>query len=134
MQPVLGKLVSRQAILDEKLAKELKELADPTNDYETFNGKTMCASDFYEGNHNSLTNQLNNLLNQILIEQGRLDGAFCDYTREEKLQFLKHLNANGVLNIEMEICPFAALTHRAGIKSAVVCVTLLNRLLGDQVN
>ena len=35
--------------------------------------------------------------------------------------------------MEMEATVFAALTHKAGIKSAVVCVTLLNRLKGDQV-
>ena len=28
---------------------------------------------------------------------------------------------------------FAALTHMAGLRSAVVCVTLLDRLKGDQV-
>jgi len=39
-----------------------------------------------------------------------------------------------VVNIEMESTIFAALTHHAGIKAAVVCVALLNRLNGDQVN
>jgi len=34
----------------------------------------------------------------------------------------------------MERTIFAALTHHAGIKAAVVCVALLNRLNGDQVN
>ena len=35
--------------------------------------------------------------------------------------------------MEMEALVFAALTHKAGIRSAVVCVTLLDRLQGDQV-
>ena len=39
----------------------------------------------------------------------------------------------GVVNMEMEALVFAAMTHLAGIKSAVVCVTLLDRLNGDQV-
>ena len=39
----------------------------------------------------------------------------------------------GVINMEMESLCFAALCHHAGIRSAVVCVTLLNRLNGDQV-
>ena len=39
----------------------------------------------------------------------------------------------GVTNMEMEALVFAALTHMAGIRSAVVCVTLLDRLKGDQV-
>ena len=39
----------------------------------------------------------------------------------------------GVTNIEMESVAFTALTHKAGFKSAVVCVTLLDRLNEDQV-
>ena len=36
-------------------------------------------------------------------------------------------------NMEMEALVFGALTHMAGVRSAVVCVTLLDRLKGDQV-
>ncbi len=36
-------------------------------------------------------------------------------------------------NIEMEATCFAALTHKAGIRAAIVCVTFLDRLEGDQV-
>ena len=39
----------------------------------------------------------------------------------------------GVVNIEMEATCFAALTHMAGFKAAIVCVTLVNRLDEDQV-
>ena len=35
--------------------------------------------------------------------------------------------------MEMESLMFAALSHHAGIRGAVVCVTLLDRLEGDQV-
>ena len=35
--------------------------------------------------------------------------------------------------MEMEALVFGALTHMAGVRSAVVCVTLLDRLKGDQV-
>ena len=65
--------------------------------------------------------------------QARLDGAFCHYTKDDKLEYLKWLNDNGVSNIEMESTCFAALTKLAGIKSAVVCVTLVNRLNEDQL-
>ena len=41
--------------------------------------------------------------------------------------------AAGVKNMEMEALVFGALTHMAGVRSAVVCVTLLDRLKGDQV-
>ena len=43
------------------------------------------------------------------------------------------LKEAGVTNIEMESTAFTALTHKAGFKSAVVCVTLLDRLNEDQV-
>ena len=33
--------------------------------------------------------------------------------------------------MEMEALVFAALTHMAGVRSAVVCVTLLDRSVGD---
>lgn len=67
------------------------------------------------------------------LGQGRLDGAFCDFSEADKMAYLEKLSENGVVNIEMESTIFAALTYHAGIKAAVVCVALLNRLNGDQV-
>ena len=52
----------------------------------------------------------------LVTGQARLDGAFCEYTEEEKVNYLKFLNENGVANIEMECTAFASLTHRAGNK------------------
>ena len=69
----------------------------------------------------------------IYLEQARLDGAFCNYTEQEKCEYLQRLHKEGVCNIEMEATAFAALTHYAGIKAAIVCVTFLDRLKGDQV-
>ncbi|KAL1506161.1 hypothetical protein ABEB36_005574 [Hypothenemus hampei] len=112
--PILGKIVKRPAILDKKLARELKALASVDDPYDTTVGTTMCAEDFYEG-------------------QGRIDGAFCDFTETDKMQYLEDLVKKGVKNIEMESLPFSALTHLAGIRAAIVCVTFLNRLKGDQV-
>lgn len=76
-----------------------------------------------------------NVLNfcNICVGQGRLDGAFCDFTEADKMNYLNKLHDFGVVNIEMESTIFAALTHHAGIRAAVVCVTLLDRLKGDQV-
>ncbi|XP_012289046.1 uridine phosphorylase 1 isoform X1 [Orussus abietinus] len=112
--PVLGKMVRRPAKLDRQLARELKALAHPEDPYDTIIGKTMCTYDFYEG-------------------QGRLDGAFCEFTENDKMDYLTKMHKAGVQNMEMESLSFAALTHHAGIKSAVVCVSLLDRLKGDQV-
>jgi uridine phosphorylase len=69
----------------------------------------------------------------IVSGQGRLDGAFCDFTETDKMEYLNRIHKAGVVNIEMESLSFAALTHHAGIKAAVVCVTLMDRLKGDQV-
>lgn len=65
--------------------------------------------------------------------QGRLDGAFCTYTETDKAQFLRKLYDNGVRNIEMESTVFSAFTHHANVRAAIVNVTLLDRLQGDQV-
>lgn len=63
-----------------------------------------------------------------------MDGAFCEFTENDKMEYLTKLNDFGVVNIEMESTIFAALTYHAGIRAAVVCVTLLDRLKGDQVH
>ncbi|XP_035207739.1 uridine phosphorylase 2-like isoform X2 [Stegodyphus dumicola] len=112
---VLGEKIQRPSTLDEELSKELKIVADKyLKDCTVVVGKTMCADDFYEG-------------------QGRLDGAFCEYTQEDKVFYLKKLKEEGVVNIEMESLTFAAMCNTAGVKGGVICVTLLDRLKDDQV-
>lgn len=113
--PVLGKLQKRPAVLDKDLVTELKSLHKDTDEYDLVAGQTMCTYDFYEG-------------------QGRTDGAFCEYTNEDKLSFLNEIHNKGVVNIEMESLGFASICHHAGIRAAVICVTLLDRLKGDQVD
>jgi uridine phosphorylase len=66
--------------------------------------------------------------------QARLNGAFCDYEEKDKMSHLHEVHKSGVCNIEMESSCFAAMCKRAGIAAAVVCVTLVNRLQGDQVH
>merc|ERR1711976_178504 len=110
---ILGKLVEHPTALDKEVADTLVELGKKM-DFQVVSGKTMCTDDFYEG-------------------QGRIDGAFCNYTLDDKMKYLQHISEMGVKNIEMEASCFAAMTHRAGIKAAIVCVTILNRLNGDQV-
>jgi len=113
--PILGKMVDRPAILDHGLAMDLCTLVKPEDAFQVVLGKTMCTLDFYEG-------------------QGRLDGAICEYDEKAKIQFLKDCAAAGVLNIEMESLCFAAMCHHAGLKGAVVSVTLLDRMKGDQID
>ncbi|KAF7491479.1 Uridine phosphorylase 1 [Sarcoptes scabiei] len=112
---ISGKIVRRSCRFDAKLIEELKEIAKKqSNQYETFTGTTMCAMDFYE-------------------TQSRLDGAFCNYTKEDKQNFLQKLSKNGVKNIEMEALVFGSMCQMACVRGAIVCVTLLNRLDGDQI-
>lgn len=65
--------------------------------------------------------------------QGRIDGAFCHYTQDEKMEFLQRTHDAGVHNIEMESVCFAAMCKRAGVPAAILCVTLVDRLKGDQI-
>lgn len=133
--------MDRPAILNQALAQEVISMKESSDNFSIVSGKTMCTDDFYEGNK-KLKHQLPTLLlstnseteNRFLnAGQGRLDGAFCHFTEEDKFQFLKMAKEKGVTNIEMESLAMAAITHHVGIKSAVVCVTLLDRLTGDQV-
>ncbi|XP_044063320.1 uridine phosphorylase 1 isoform X3 [Siniperca chuatsi] len=114
-QVILGKTVVRNTDLDQSLAEELLQCSKELNQFETVIGNTMCTLDFYEG-------------------QARLDGAFCSYTEKDKQDYLNKANEAGVCNIEMESSVFAAMCKLSGLRAAVVCVTLLNRLKGDQLS
>ncbi|XP_060807853.1 uridine and thymidine phosphorylase [Amyelois transitella] len=111
---VLGEERRYPTYLDTRLAQELQALTSPDDGFQILIGGTLAADDYYRG-------------------QGRLDGPFCDYTEADKMEFLHKLYAAGVRNIEMEATAFAAFTHQAGIRSAIVCVALLNRFNGDQI-
>lgn len=62
----------------------------------------------------------------LFAGQARLDGAFCDYTGEDKMNFLKRAHARGIVNIEMESLCFAAMCHRAGVKSKTCSIYTLH--------
>jgi uridine phosphorylase len=118
-QIILGNEVSRDTKCDQSLINELLEIGKTFENKDGIQkviaGKTMCAHDFYEG-------------------QGRVDGPHCDYTVNDKMNYLKVCRENGVANIEMESLCFAGMLSRAKIRGAIVCVTLLDRLSSDQVN
>ena len=65
---VLGEKIQRPAIFDFEVATKMNQVCEDMGLTSTV-GKTMCCDDFYEG-------------------QGRLDGAICEYTLEEKMEFL----------------------------------------------
>lgn len=68
------------------------------------------------------------------VGQGRADGAICEYTEQDKMDYLHRVKDAGIVNIEMECSAIAALCGRSNVKCAVVCVALLDRLKGDQVS
>ncbi|XP_048237739.1 uridine phosphorylase 1-like [Haliotis rufescens] len=111
---IMGMVVKLPSFLDKELCQELLAMASEDDHFQTIIGKTMCTHDFYEG-------------------QARLDGAFCDYTQADKMAFLRRIHDKGIRNIEMESLCFAAYCHRANIRGAVICVTLLDSLNGDQI-
>ncbi|OWF54927.1 Uridine phosphorylase 1 [Mizuhopecten yessoensis] len=111
---ILGKRVERPAIVDEDLIRDLEACGRDDDDFQTVKGTTMCTEDFYEC-------------------QARLDGAFCDFNEEDKMAFMQTLKDHNICNIEMESLGFLALCRHAGIKGAVACVTLLDRLKQDYI-
>lgn len=78
-------------------------------------GNTMGCDGFYE-------------------EQARTDGCFCDYSVDDRLAYLGRLHDDGVRNIEMESTYMSAFCLRAGVPAAIACVTLVDRLRGDQID
>jgi len=114
-QIVLGELKTYNTEFEHTMYDELFQTVHTKEtklDFEITLGDTMCCDDFYEG-------------------QGRLDGAFCSFTKEEKKEFLKKAYESGVRNLEMESLVFAGLCNRVGIKSCIVCVALVDRLNDD---
>ncbi|KAL4688721.1 hypothetical protein H8959_004973 [Pygathrix nigripes] len=114
-QVILDNIVTRSTELHKELSEELFNCSKEIPNFRTLIGHTMCTYDFYEG-------------------QGRLDGALCSFSREKKLDYLKRAYKAGVRNIEMESTVLAAMCGLCGLKAAVVCVTLLDRLDCDQIN
>ncbi|XP_017131849.1 uridine phosphorylase 1 [Drosophila elegans] len=112
---ILGQRVVRPAQFPEDVIKNILAYgADPNDGFQTISANTMGTDCFYEG-------------------QGRTDGAICEYTDEDKMAFLQKCHDLGIRNIEMEASMFASVTQKVGVKAGDVCVTLVNRLAGDQV-
>ncbi|KAH8242611.1 hypothetical protein KR032_000525 [Drosophila birchii] len=112
---ILGQRVVRPAKFSEEVIKDIMAYGvDAKDGFQTVSGNTMGTDCFYEG-------------------QGRTDGAICEYSDEDKMTFLKKCHSLGILNIEMEASMFASVTQKVGVKAGDVCVTIINRLNGDQV-
>lgn len=110
---ILGEPLHLPVVVDQSLVADICNCHQPeVDDFSVVRGKTYCADDFYQG-------------------QGRLDGAICGYDEVEQKAFFTKLRDLGVKNIEMESAGLLAFSHKCGIKAAVVCVTLVDRLQAD---
>lgn len=59
----------------------------------------------------------------VSLGQGRLDGALCSFSHEEKLEYLRKAYEAGVRNIEMESTVFAAMCRVCGLKGMLFFFT-----------
>ncbi|CAK8693141.1 unnamed protein product [Clavelina lepadiformis] len=97
------------------VAERLRECAR-TLGHPAMVGSTLSTNDFFE-------------------EQGRLDGALCSYKEKDKMEFIKRCHDKfGIKNMEMESACFIAMCNRANVNCAVICVTIVNRLMGDVIS
>eukprot|EP00300_Choanocystis_sp_HF-7_P029123 c35522_g1_i1.p1 GENE.c35522_g1_i1~~c35522_g1_i1.p1 ORF type:complete len:302 (+),score=65.03 c35522_g1_i1:49-906(+) len=71
--------------------------------------------------------------NDFYCAQGRMDGIFCDFQPEDRISFLRKCYDMGVRNLEMEGMMLGTFCGLVKIPCAMVCVTLIDRLQGDQV-
>ncbi|VDP40667.1 unnamed protein product [Schistosoma curassoni] len=112
---ILGKPVRRQTKVDLNAVNELKKLSENlSSQCSVVVGGTITANDFYE-------------------EQGRLDGAICSFSQEEKLAYLKSAYDHGIRNLEMEGTAITSHCNSTGHRAILVCVAVVNRLENDQV-
>ncbi|XP_061676957.1 uridine phosphorylase 1 isoform X2 [Syngnathoides biaculeatus] len=112
-QLILGQTVVRDTELDSDLAEELLRCGEELGQFDTVLGNTMCTLDFYEGRA---------ALNVAVVRES------------DKQKYLTKAREAGVRNIEMESTAFAAMCKMSGLRAAVVCATLVDRLKGDQLS
>ena len=122
----MGQEKIRVTKCDQELINEFialgKECENTDGIKKTMGGKTMCANDFYEGMYINSMRFYETIFYYFLFDiryskgQGRIDGAFCEFTAEEKMKFLEHCSVNGIKNIEMESLCFTGLLNHAKLR------------------
>lgn len=110
--PICGKLVRRQCVVDQQTASIMIRLGNELNKSDgliVHSGATISTNDFYE-------------------EQARTNGAICDHTKEDAIQYLESAKNKGVINFEMEANCLASMCHKLCVRFAIVCIAMSNRL------
>ena len=92
-------MVSREAKLDLDLAKKLVDVGQEGDGFETVLGKTISTNDFYEGQvgiyckANAFDPKwIRSVTALIFLVKGRLDGAVCEYSEEDKMAYLRQVS------------------------------------------
>ena len=92
-------MVSREAKLDLDLAKKLVDVGQEGDGFETVLGKTISTNDFYEGQVgfyckvNAFDPKwIRSVTALIFLVKGRLDGAVCEYSEEDKMAYLRQVS------------------------------------------
>lgn len=112
--PVLGKLKKTCTDSTPELRERILSVADKLK-YQTASGNTVSTNCFYEA-------------------QGRIDGAFCNFSEADKYAWLKDISENqGIINFEMSAAIFLSMCNRAKVQTACLAVSIVNRLKSDQI-
>lgn len=109
-----GHPVKQECMFSQQIYKRLHAISKAKKFAVEF-GKTVSAETYYEA-------------------QARLDGALCEYSEKEKMNYLQTLYKNGVRNFEMEGTVVAGICTKNNVKCGMLAVSYLNRLKEDTVS
>ncbi len=113
--PSLDKNINTSTIFDSRLANEIYKVQPRGLDFQVILANTIAADDFYLG-------------------QGRFDGAINPkYDHNFRSEYFEKVRALGIRNFEMESTALAAFCNQVEIPATMLAVTLVNRLVSDQV-
>jgi|GEM_PF-1295082 len=102
--------------MNTSLSKDIIRAQPETLPFALYWGNTIAADDFYLG-------------------QCRFDGAIKpNYDEKMRQDYFKQILEKNIYNFEMESVAMASFCNLANIPAAMITVTLLNRLDGDQVS
>lgn len=111
----LGREITYPTQMDEALNARIMAAQPKEINFKVLLGNSIAADDFYLG-------------------QARFDGAIKPrYNEQQRQDYFRRIQELNILNFEMESTALAAFCNRAEIPATMVAVTLLNRMLGDQI-
>lgn len=106
-----GQSIKQECRFSPQIYKRIHAISK-SKKYEVEFGKTVSAETFYEG-------------------QARLDGAMCEYSEKDKMDYLHALHKQGVRNFEMESIVVSGICTKNNVKCGMFAVAILNRFKTD---